>query len=857
MPPQGLPGLDPAWSRLVGVIDLDGVERTFHVLDSWSARAEPEAEPTGTLLCVHGNPTWSYLWRRLLASAPAGWRVVAVDQLGMGFSERIDRPRVLAERIDDLGRLTDALGITGPDRSGPVVTVAHDWGGIISLGWALAHRRQLAGVILTNTAVNQPEGDRGPLLIRLAHLELVNRIACRWTPLFVRVTTSLTWPRLPVDIRRAFAAPYRTVARRRSIGEFVADIPFEADHPSHPAVKAIAESLPDLEVPALLLWGPRDPVFGDVYLRDLMHRLADPVLHRYEQASHLLPEDAPDYVSAISTWVGTLRVGNTSAAPPVGATSEVARPSVLAGLEARAGDPGAAVVEVGGRSMSWSELNTRVRNTAAGLNAAGLRPGDRVALMVPPSIELTVALYGVWRAGGVIVVADKGLGLRGMGRALRSAQIDHLVADRAGLLAARLMRLPGRRFSVRDDFAAMQRLGHVDGNLPQLALDGVMRSHAPDAGGDEEAAVLFTSGATGPAKGVLYRHRQVRAQLEVIRDAYGLGGDDRIVAAFAPFALYGPALGVPSAVPRTDVTKPGRLTASALAEAASAVDASVVFASPAALRNVVATGTRLSPSGRAALSGVRLLMSAGSSVPAELLRQVGLLLPQAELHTPYGMTEALPLTDISLTGIDEAGDGDGVCVGRPLAGVRLRIAELDSAGTPSRTLTAKPGITGEIWATAEHIRDRYDARWVTDRAAADHPGWHRTGDVGFLDGQGRLWIQGRLVHVISTPSGPVTPVGIELRVQSALFDSGLADVGPTGVAAVGVGPAGTQQVVVVVTAPGGPLADLPMLDAVRAAAGHEVASVLTTDRLPVDIRHNSKIDRAAVGIWAAKVLAGG
>ena len=151
-PPAGLPGLDPAWSRLVDIVDADGRTRTFHLLDSWAG----PGEPIGTLLCVHGNPTWSYLWRRLLAAAPHGWRVVAPDQLGMGYSERIEKPRVLAERVDDLGRLTDALGITGP-----VVTVAHDWGGIVSLGWAARHREQLRGVVLTNTAVHQPDGSDG------------------------------------------------------------------------------------------------------------------------------------------------------------------------------------------------------------------------------------------------------------------------------------------------------------------------------------------------------------------------------------------------------------------------------------------------------------------------------------------------------------------------------------------------------------------------------------------------------------------------------------------------------------------------------------------------------------------------
>ena len=143
----GLPDLDPAWSRYVTAADPDGVQRTWHVLDN-------QVEPTvGTMLCVHGNPTWSFLWRRFLAQAAPGWRVVAVDHLGMGLSERLTEPRRLGMRIADLGCLTDALGITGP-----VVVVAHDWGGPISLGWAQAHRDQLLGIVLTNTGINLPPG---------------------------------------------------------------------------------------------------------------------------------------------------------------------------------------------------------------------------------------------------------------------------------------------------------------------------------------------------------------------------------------------------------------------------------------------------------------------------------------------------------------------------------------------------------------------------------------------------------------------------------------------------------------------------------------------------------------------------
>ena len=302
--------------------------------------------------------------------------------------------------------------------------------------------------------------------------------------------------------------------------------------------------------------------------------------------------------------------------------------------------------------------------------------------------------------------------------------------------------------------------------------------------------------------------------------------------------------------------KPGALTAAALADAVAAVDATMIFASPAALRTVVATASELDAVQRAALAGVRRVVSAGAPVPASLLHALRDVLPQATPHTPYGMTEALPVTDIALAEIDAAGSGNGVCVGRPLPGVDVAVVPLVPLA-PGAGLTREPGVTGEISVAAPHVKDRYDQLWAVQRGSAREPGRHRTGDVGHLDTEGRLWVEGRLVHVIATAAGPVTPVGIEQRAEAV---DGVASA-----AAVGVGPAGTQQVVVVVVPepglaarrPGAPLlAVAPLTDAVRAGAGVPVAAVLVADALPVDIRHAAKIDRTRVARWAERVLAG-
>lgn len=859
-----LPGLDRSWSRTVTAPDAEGIPRTWHVLDNG-------VEPTvGTFLCVHGNPTWSYLWRGLLTAAPPGWRVVAPDHLGMGFSERPDAPRTLAQRVGDLGRLTDALGVAGP-----VVTVGHDWGGAISLGWGLAHRDQLRGVVLGNTAVAQPAGDGGPMLIRAAHVPWIREIACVRTTTFVRATTALSRPALSADVRRAFVAPYRMAARRRAVGDFVADIPFSPGHLSRPAIEAIAEGVRGLDVPALVLWGPRDPVFGEKYLADLLDRLPHARLHRYEGASHLVTEDAPQYVDAVARWVrvevGGERPSASSdplrvTAVPVERSSDPTGHRLWSALEQRATEESPAFVEVGRPAVNWAALATRVRELAAGMAAAGIRPGARIGMLVEPSAELTAVVYAAWRLGAVVVVADKGLGFAGMRRALRSASVDYVVGATAGLAASRLMGVPGGRLAVGDvSRAARRRLGvtHTLDELAALGRDALAGGAMPaEPGVDADCAVVFTSGATGPAKGVVYRHAQVQSQLALLRATYGLTDEDRLVAAFAPFSLLGPALGIGSAVPASDVTLPGTLTAADLADAVAAVDATIVFASPAALRNVVATRGELDSRQAAALKGVRLLMSAGAPVPSSLLESLQHVLPAAELHTPYGMTEALPITDVSLDEIREAGQGEGICVGRPLHGVEIALSPLMRDGEPDGSLTTAPELTGEICVRADHVKDRYDALWVTQQANTLDGGWHRTGDVGHVDEAGRLWVEGRLPHVIATAAGPVTPVGVEQRVE------GLPQV--RAAAAVGIGPRGAAVVTVVVVPRAGSaarsrrlpgrarlrVADLTLTDAVREAAGTDVAAVLTTEKLPVDIRHASKIDRQAVAERAARLLAG-
>ena len=816
--------------------------RTWHVLD------HGPAEPIGTILCVHGNPTWSFHWRRFVERFGDRYRVIAVDQLGMGFSDRT-APRRFAQRVDDLGDVVSALDVTGP-----VITVAHDWGGPISLGWVLANLDRVAGVVLCNTGVAVPAGRRAPALIRLAASGPITDLVCHRTRTFVDGTLALSGRRVTAVARSGYRAPYRRARDRQAIADFVADVPFDESHPSAAAIAAVADGIHALTMPVLLAWGAADPVFDDDFAHDLAARLPHADLHRFPTMGHLVVEEA-DVVGVVGAWLAD-RVEVASVDRPEDALPPTPAPAahepIWAGLSRRANDPAPGFVDgATGAQTSFAELHQRVMGVAAGLVSAGVRPGDRVAVLVMPGVDLLTAVYACWRAGAVTVIADRGLGLRGLGRAVRGARVQWVIGPTKALAAARVLRWAPRARLIavgrRRSLGAVATLGALSRSTAPLP---------PEPRPVDPSAVLYTSGATGPAKGVRYTHGQMSSQRDALAALYDIDSDDRLVAAFAPFALFGPALGIASTIPDVDVTRPGTLTAEALVAAVGSVAGTVVFASPAALANVVRTA-RAAPDPR--LASVRLVLSAGAPVPVATLRAMADLCANATLRTPYGMTECLPVADISLPEIDAAiggaaGAAAGVCVGTPVAGVRVRIAPLGfDPSRPVESLDA--GVMGEVLISAPWVSSGYDQLWRTqhDARPVDAAGttWHRSGDVGHLDAEGRLWIEGRSVHVIDAEDGPITPVPVEVAIERV--------EGIDRCAAVGVGPRGCQQLVVVVedaTAAEG-LASTACAAQVRSAVDGSVAAVLVLHALPVDIRHNTKIDRSAVAAWAAGVLAGG
>ncbi len=814
-------GIEPTWSRSVDVPDADGRPVRVHALD---VRPSDGRRPPLTVVCVHGNPTWSFLWRSFHRRLGDRYRVLAVDQVSMGLSERTG-PRTFTGRVDDLGRILDAF-----DVDGPVVLAAHDWGGPIALGWAIQHHERVRGILLGNTGVSLPPTGV-PLPIRLASSRVLRELACRRTSLFIRATLATGRGRIGKGVRRGYLGPYASSRDRSAILEFVADIPTTPSHRSFAAVADVAAQISELDAPVLLVWGERDPVFHLGFASDLRRRLPQAELHRFPLAGHLVIEEE-DVAALADAWIG--RVVEPEHVVPTAFERRAAAesPTVWDALVTREEDDATAIAVGGGGAVSFASLATHVAGIAEGLRGAGVGAGDRVALLAPDPVDFITAAYACWVSGAVAVVVDRGLGLSGLRRALRSAEPQWLLGTRKTLAVARLLHW----------VPAARRLEITTLNGRQAKLSDVVERLAP--GGDAPAAVVFTSGATGPAKGVVYDHRRMGAQFAAVRDCYAIGPGDRLVAAFAPFALYGPALGIPVAIPDCDITKPATLSANALGDACAAVGATILFAAPAALDGVLASQQGLSPGAMDALGDLRLVLSAGAPVAQRILEGFARLAPGAELHTPYGMTEVLSVTDVDLATLAAIGPGRGVCVGRPVAGVGLRI----------EPLLGGDGVSGEIVVSAPWLSVGYDGLWATtDRArSVDLQGveWHRTGDVGHVDPDGRLWVEGRMAHVVDTVDGPVPPVPLEIVVESATS---------LRCAVTGVGPPGCRQIVVVVEQPGKPgLATREVDEMVRVAlAPRAIAAVIAVPTFPVDRRHNSKIDRIRLGRWAQALLAGG
>lgn len=517
------------------------------------------------------------------------------------------------------------------------------------------------------------------------------------------------------------------------------------------------------------------------------------------------------------------------------------------------------------QSFSYAELDTESNAVARGLLAMGIRPGERAALMVPPGREFFILFFALFKAGIVPVLIDPGIGPKHLKQCLGEAAPDAFIGITRAQLASVLLRWSPA--TIRHRVTVGPRLGWGGQSLPRVAAMGREADNDQPlcaTGPDDLAAILFTSGSTGPPKGVIYRHRQFHYQVEMLRERFDIQPGEVDLATFPPFALFDPALGMTTVVPYMDPTRPARADPALLLGAIRRFGVTNVFGSPALLRNL---GLHLEQNGES-LDGVRRVLSAGAAVPSETVRRVAACLPEgARVHTPYGATECLPVASIDSTGLDDdviaaAASGQGICVGTPVNPNLVRVMKVTDEAVPRLAVDhlLEPGQAGEIIVHGPTATPGYWHRdSATERAVTiDDQGraWHRMGDIGRIDDTGRIWFMGRKSQRVRAAGGDLYTDQLE-----AIFNTH-PDVART--ALVGVGSPGEQRPVLCVepTRTGltgekrqaRELEQALLVIAAEHTATRDIRTVLFHPAFPVDIRHNSKIGREALAAWATQRL---
>jgi acyl-CoA synthetase (AMP-forming)/AMP-acid ligase II len=500
--------------------------------------------------------------------------------------------------------------------------------------------------------------------------------------------------------------------------------------------------------------------------------------------------------------------------------------------------------EVRHETRTFRHLDQESDAAAAHLAQAGLTAGDRVLLAVRPGHDLIVGMFALLKLGAVPIAIDPGMGWSAFLDCVRRSHPTALVGVRAASL---LSRLPLAAFHT------LRTRVTVGGSAWRQALASVSATPRPLATVDPDtlAAILFTSGSTGAPKGVCYTHGMFDAQIELVRSTYDIRPGETDMAMLPLFALFNPALGTTTVTPLLDPSKPLAADPAPLVAALRAEKVTCSFGSPAIWGKIAdhceARGLKL--------PDLRRLLIAGAPVSGELLAKLRVIAPRCETHTPYGATECLPVTTIAADELlgearQRALRGLGTCVGRPVSGVEIRvIRETDGAiATLADAPPCAPGEIGEIIATGPSVTRAYDGLPEATRLAKIADGdrvWHRMGDLGALDAEGRLFFFGRRVEKVRTVEGDLPTESLEpaFRQHPQVFRCAL----------IGLGEAPAQVTALVVEPRAGAF---PADDAARARFIAELRAVAKTcplaERvqhivfqrvLPVDVRHNAKIHR--------------
>ena len=506
--------------------------------------------------------------------------------------------------------------------------------------------------------------------------------------------------------------------------------------------------------------------------------------------------------------------------------------------------------------LTFLQLHQESDCLAHGLEKAGITRGIRTILMVKPSPEFFVIIFALFKTGAVPVVVDPGMGIRRMISCFKESRPEAFI----GIPPAHVLRtIYPKFFNTVNVWITVGRRWFWRG----LTLNQVRRmpwepySTAKTRQADT-AAILFTTGSTGPAKGAVYTHGNFDAQLHHIKSHLGISMDEIDLSTFPLFALFWPALGITSVIPDMDPTKPALVNPEKIIEAIRSQEVTSMFASPALLKRVGEFGKQKGIK----LPSLRRVISAGAPVSPSIIEQfTSMLCGDAEIHTPYGATEAVPVISISSNEIlsetrNLSEQGYGFCIGRPINDLEVRIIKIndDPIKEWSEDFVVENDEIGEITVKGDLVTRQYFERPEADTLSKIKDGntiWHRMGDLGWVDSKGRIWFCGRKSHRVTTETGTLFTIQCEAIFNNhpQVFRSAL----------VGIGPPHEQKPVICIELEHDNVAynkDQIKNELLELAQHNELTKdikiILFHNSFPVDIRHNSKIFREKLAVWAEK-----
>nr|WP_320050958.1 fatty acid CoA ligase family protein [uncultured Desulfuromonas sp.] len=509
--------------------------------------------------------------------------------------------------------------------------------------------------------------------------------------------------------------------------------------------------------------------------------------------------------------------------------------------------------------LTYRQLDQESNHIACALAQYGVLPGDRTVLMVKPSLNFFALTFALFKLGAIPVLIDPGMGVKNIKQCLEEVQPDVFIGiDKAHV--ARLLLGWGKKslrvcittgISLR---STMPTLRHL---MQTVSASSPFTIYQPQD--QDTAAILFTSGSTGPPKGAIYTHTNFNAQIAALQKLYRIEAGEIDLCTFPLFALFAPALGMTAVIPDMDATRPAQVNPQRIFEAIDNFGVTNMFGSPALLRRVAEQGVRQGKK----LPTLKRVISAGAPVPATVLEQFRTMLSeQSPIFTPYGATESLPVCSISsdtLLGETRflSDQGKGTCVGQPIIDVQIIGIEDNAIEQWSDELRVTDGTIGEICVRGPQVTrgyfNRNEANQRSKIPVNDGTFYHRMGDVGYRDGQGRIWFCGRKDHRVVVQGETLYSIPCE-----AVFNTH-PDVFRT--ALVGMGERPDQRAILCVELNPGVTKDRHAmirseLQTIQSNYPHTKAidAFLFHPCFPVDIRHNAKIFREKLAVWAAKEM---